>query len=450
MTHHLKRLVPTAVLTMLFLASCGGTPNTANLEPGNYTGNGSFDLVQTVTISTTDTPAGIAQSSGGVIISWHPEDEYAMVGINSGVHLNGSKPPKAYKIAENTDPKSHGLASWSEGWNVWGSGWNVWGSGSAVWGSGWTVWGSGLNSWGSGTASNIPGQNAQIWQKIKLLEASKLAPRAGDGIKIAVIDSGIDLNHPAFQGTLVTKSDMWDWVDADATPQDMPGGKQDHGYGHGTAVAGIILQVAPKAKIMPLRVLDAAGEGDTANVVAAIDFAVAHGAKVINMSLGTDYDKSLDNTIKSAVKAGVFVVASSGNTGDGNITYPASDALIKGSWGEMSLGVGSSDLSDKKSKFSTYGDSLEMTAVGEKVSSPAPGGLMGTWNGTSMAAPMVSGGFALALAERSYKKLRDVGTAMSSSGDSTDSVNPGYANLLGYGRLNLQRFLSTVLDSNFK
>lgn len=443
MTHHLKRLVPTAVLTLLFLASCSSTPSTAKLEPSSYVGGGDFDQVQSVSITATDTPSSVMESTGGTIVAWHPEDGYAMVGLKSAVRLNGVKPPKAYKTPESGP-------SWSEGWGVWGSGWNVWGSGTSSWGSGWTVWGSGTSSWGSGTLDNIPAENAKIWQKIKLLEASKLAPRAGDGIKIAVIDSGIDMSHPAFQGALVAQSDMWDWVDSDSTPNDVAGGKKDHGYGHGTAVAGIILQIAPKAKLMPLRVLDPKGEGDTANVIAAIDFAVAHGADVINMSLGTDYDKSLDNIIKSATKAGVFVIASSGNTGDGNITYPASDALVKGSWGEMSLGVGSSDLDDKKSSFSTYGDSLEMTAIGEKISSPAPGGLMGVWNGTSMAAPMVSGGFALAMAERSFKNLRSVGKAMSSSGDATDGLNPEYVNQLGYGRLNLERFLITVLDPRFK
>jgi thermitase len=440
MKNHLIRLVPSTALA--FLLGCGGAP-TANLETSNYVGGGSFDQVQTVTITTTDTPSGVSASNGGTVISWHPEDGYAMVGTNSDVSLNGTKPPKAYKIAETNNPQSYGLAAWNEGWNVWGSG-------SSAWGSGWTVWGSGSSSWGSGTPGNIPAQNVDIWKKIKLLEASKRATRAGDGVKIAVIDSGIDLTHPAFQGALVAKSDMWDWVDADSTPQDVKGTGTNHGYGHGTAVAGIILQVAPKAKLMPLRVLDASGEGDTANVIAAIDYAVTHGAKVINLSLGTDYDKSLDATIKSTTKAGVFVVASSGNTGDGNITYPASDALIKGSWGEMSLGVGSTNLSDKKSSFSTYGDSLEMTAIGEKVASPAPGGLMGVWNGTSMAAPMVSGGFALALGERSFKDLRGVGQAMSYSSDATDTLNPNYYNRLGYGRLNLERFLINVLDPGFK
>ena len=449
MTNHLKRFLPTAALTLLFLAGCGGTPS-IKLEPVSYTGGGSFDQVQSVTISETDTPSSVTERTGGVIVTWHPEDGYAMVGTSNGVSLNGSKPPKAYKIAETSNPQSYGLASWSQGWNVWGSGWSVWGSGSSSWGSGWTVWGSGSTSWGSGVAGNIPAENVKIWQKIKLLEASKLAPRAGGGVKIAVIDSGIDLKHPAFQGALVGQSDMWDWVDSDATPQDVSGSGSNHGYGHGTAVAGIVLQVAPKAKIMPLRVLDASGEGDTANVIAAIDYAVAHGAKVINLSLGTDYDKSLDNTIKSATKAGVFVIASSGNTGDGNITYPASDALVKGSWGEMTLGIGSSDLNDKKSSFSTYGDSLEMTAIGEIISSPAPGGLMGVWNGTSMAAPMVSAGFALALGERYFKDARPVGQAMSSSSDATNALNPNYYNRLGYGRLNLERFLSVVLNPSFK
>ena len=429
MTNHLKCFLPTAALTLLFLAGCGGRPST-KLEPVSYTGGGSFDQVQSVTIGETDTPSSVSERTGGVIVTWHPEDGYAMVGTNSGVSLNGTKPPKAYKVAETSNPQSYGLASWSEGWSVWGSG-------STSWGSGWTVW-------GSGNSNNIPGQNLKIWQKIKLPQASKLAPRAGDGIKVAVIDSGIDLKHPAFQGVLVAPTDMWDWVDADATPQDVPGSGNNHGYGHGTAVAGIIFQIAPKAKLMPLRVLNAEGQGDTADVIAAIDFAVAHGAKVINLSLGTDYDKSLDNTIKSANKAGVFVVAASGNTGDKNITYPASTSVTHGLFGDMCIGVGSSDLNDKKSSFSTYGFAMDMTAIGERVASPAPGGLMGTWTGTSMAAPMVSGGFALALAERAFQDFPKVGKTIASSGDNTDLNNLGYMLKIGKGRLNLERFLTEV------
>jgi thermitase len=431
MKHHRNRLMTITPLILLFLAACSGSVNTPGPEQVKYNGGGEFDQLQTVSINGTDTPSSVAERTNGTIVSWHPEDKYAMVGVNNVIGLSATN-IKAYSVAETSDPRAYGLAAWTEGWHAWGSG-------STVWGSAWTVW-------GSGDTSKIPPRNLQIWQKIKLPEASKLAPRAGDGIKIAVIDSGIDLKHPAFQGSLVAPTDMWDWVDADAIPQDVSGTGSNHGYGHGTAVAGIIFQIAPKAKLMPLRVLNPQGEGDTANVIAAIDFAVAHGAKIINLSLGTSFDKSLDNTIKSANKAGVLVVAASGNAGNNNITYPANTSATHGMLGDMLVGVGSSELNNGKSSFSTYGYPLDMTAIGTGIATPAPGSMMASWSGTSMAAPMVSGGFALALAERSYTDLPNVGKTMASSGDSIDLNNPLLMLQLGHGHLNLERFLSTVLN----
>jgi thermitase len=113
-------------------------------------------------------------------------------------------------------------------------------------------------------------------------------------------------------------------------------------------------------------------------------------------------------------------------------------------FGDMCIGVGSSDLNDKKSSFSTYGFAMDMTAIGERVASPAPGGLMGTWTGTSMAAPMVSGGFALALAERAFQDSPKAGKTIASSGDNTDVNNLSYILQIGKGRLNLERFLTEV------
>jgi hypothetical protein len=229
------------------------------------------------------------------------------------------------------------------------------------------------------------------------------------------------------------------------------GSGKNNGYGHGTSVAGIALQIAPNAQIMPLRVLDSEGKGDSDNVIAAIDWAVSHGAKVINLSLGTVYLKSLELSIDYATKAGVFVVASAGNTGNQSVTYPAYAMPGAGSWGEMSVSVGSSDTKDKKSSFSTYGD-IEMTAIGDSVFSPAPGNRAANWSGTSMAAPMVSGGFALALGERNYdaKELRKVGKAMSSSADDLTTTNASLKKMLGLGRINLENFMNWVLADKIK
>jgi thermitase len=109
--------------------------------------------------------------------------------------------------------------------------------------------------------------------------------------------------------------------------------------------------------------------------------------------------------------------------------------------------VGSTNLNDVKSSLSTYGD-VEMTAIGENVFTPAPGNRVAKWSGTSMASPMVAGGLALALAERWYPRgsLLRLGRTMSSTADNLDKFNSkslkGY---LGFGRLNLERFLQTAL-----
>jgi thermitase len=279
-----------------------------------------------------------------------------------------------------------------------------------------------------------------------LTKATRLAPKAGQGVVVAVIDTGVDLTHPAFQNVLTPSSTWWDWVAGDAKPQEEAGGGS---YGHGTSVAGIVLQVAPNAKIMPLRVLGPDGSGETANVIAAMDWAVAKGARIINLSLGTTKDKALTRAIDNATRRGVFVISSAGNTGDQNVTYPASESMAYGTIGDLAVGVGSSDLNDKKSRFSTFGwNKIEIVAVGENVSSPAPGGKMAAWSGTSMAAPMVSGGFALALAERNFSDLRSLGEEMAWESDDLTVSDPTYGVYLG-GRLNLEQFLKTVLDPSF-
>ncbi|MBV9959755.1 MAG: S8 family serine peptidase, partial [Acidobacteria bacterium] len=105
-------------------------------------------------------------------------------------------------------------------------------------------------------------------------------------IVVAVLDTGIDLNHPAFAGRLVAPSDMYDFVGNDPDPSE-EGSAEIGPYGHGTHVAGLIAMVAPDAKIMPLRVLGADGKGDFFRLAEAIKFALAHGANVINLSLST-------------------------------------------------------------------------------------------------------------------------------------------------------------------
>ncbi|WP_309572272.1 S8 family serine peptidase, partial [Deinococcus sp.] len=272
------------------------------------------------------------------------------------------------------------------------------------------------------------------------------------GVTVAVIDTGIDLDHPAFEGHLTGSGGWRDWVDGDRVPND-DGNYSDPslvGYGHGTNVASILAQVAPKAKILPLRVLAPNGAGNVADVVAAINYAVSAGANVINLSVGSANSSDVDKAVLNATSHGVYVVASSGNTGNEAVTAPARYATLGNSQATMSLSVGSVDRNDMKSSFSTYGSKLELLAPGEGMLGAAPEGLVEAWSGTSMASPIASGVLALALGElppgQRAKWVGRIAEQLAVTADPVDAVNdPLLVDQLGRGRLNAEKFIMSVL-----
>jgi hypothetical protein len=438
-TRRIQQSIGAIALAAIALTGCGTIAPTAN----ESTADGSstiqtlaapvrYDYILTAKITTADTKASVEKLYGGKVVSFRPDLGTAVLGLSTSTVTNKTnvlaiesnknkiRPPEA-----STTAKGAGWTSWSSGWTSWSGGWSAWGSGTGT--------------------SLTPAENQALWNKIRLPQAQTLGDKGGLGVTVAVIDTGIDLTHPGFQGHLVPASDMYDWIDGDTVPQDVQGGTNE-GYGHGTAVAGIALQVAQKITIMPLRVLDPSGYGDVTNVVAAIVWAVNHGAKVINLSLGATYNKALDTAIKGATASGVFVIASSGNTGDENVTYPAADSESVNTWGNYTVGVGSVSSSDTKSVFSTYGTNLEMVAPGEYVYTMAPGGMLAAWSGTSMAAPMVTGGMALALGQRSNVTVKNMATDVAATADNVDALNTSLSSgSLGSGRLNLERFMAKVL-----
>lgn len=424
-----RMLLTVALLSTMVACNAQLEPSARSAFAYNPTQPQRFERVADLQVSSSDTPSSVSAQHQGTVISWHPEDGYATLGFVSGHGLRlqtTSANLSAYKSPSADSASAAGLTSWSSSWRSWAGGWKA---------------------WASGDSSEASGKNSDVWKKIKLPAATSLAPKAGKDVIVAVIDTGIDLGHPAFKGSLTESATWWDWVGSDDAPQEEAGGSA---YGHGTSVASIVLQIAPKAKIMPLRVLGKDGYGDTANVIAAIDWAVNRGAKVINLSLGTTKDASLDRALGSATSKGVLIVASSGNTGDQNVTYPASSSMQLGTLGAMMVGVGSTSLADRKSAFSTYGLSVfDTTSVGESISSAVPENRIGVWSGTSMAAPMVSGAFALALAERQFPDLKSLGRAIANTDDDLLFSDQTYWIYLG-GRLNLERFLKTVLNPNFQ
>ena len=210
-------------------------------------------------------------------------------------------------------------------------------------------------------------------------------------------------------------------------------------YGHGKAVAGIVLEAAPQVTILPLRVLDSDSGGDVAGVIMAIDYAVQKGAWLINLSLGSSEKSSLmQNAIGRA--AGVPVVASAGNENVVALTSPAQDMGDKGAAGEYSVSVGSVDNRDLKFSFSNYGAGLELVAPGENTFTPGPGNLLFAWSGTSMSAPIARGALALGLSTETEKPSAQlIGKAASVY---KDGKNTAYKDKLGKkGRLDVPAFL---------
>lgn len=190
----------------------------------------------------------------------------------------------------------------------------------------------------------------------------------GAGAVVAVVDTGVSLNHPDLAGRLVPG---YDFVAGNAEPQDQ--------NGHGTNVAGIIAadadngigvdSVAPEAAIMPVRVLDANGAGDITTVVKGVDFAATHGADVINLSLGGNVadslvgEQELAAAVDRALARGIVVVAAAGNDSVPICEQPVTQGRL--------LCVAAVDRRGLHSYFSSFGYGLGISAPGGSTA-PAP------------------------------------------------------------------------------
>lgn len=253
------------------------------------------------------------------------------------------------------------------------------------------------------------------------------AVKRSSAVIVAVLDTGTEATHPALSGHLTAGFNA---ITPTTPPDDLADGSQNQARGHGTMVAGVIAQLAPEAKIMPVRVLNADGNGTVFDVVRGLRWAVAHGASVVNLSLGTTTSsRTLQSAIQDARKAGVVIVASAGNAGKEQKDYPAaySDAIA----------VAAVDGSDQKSSFSNYGGHVSLAAPGNGIRSTYIGGTFATWSGTSFAAPFVSGAAALVRAANPNLQADKVTDALLKSARVVDSVNPGYAGRIGKGILNI-------------
>ena len=261
----------------------------------------------------------------------------------------------------------------------------------------------------------------------------------GAGIVVAVIDTGVQLDHPELADRLTAA--RIDLVDGDNVPEDEFSGGDDSGAGHGTHVAGIIHLVAPQAQIMPIRVLDTDGRGYSFMVAEAILFAVENGADVINLSLGMPYaSELLEDVIEEAAEQGVVVVAAAGNLNSAQEQYPAATECV--------LSVTAIDANRVKADFANYGDWLLLAAPGISIYSTLPVDGYGSWSGTSMAAPFVAGQAALLLSLAPDLDVAEVADLMGGTAVSLNPYNPGYINQLGVGQIDIAASLNALLADN--
>ena len=234
----------------------------------------------------------------------------------------------------------------------------------------------------------------------------------GGGVTVAVVDSGVDATHPDLAGRVLPQIDFVDdpWT-----------GDPD---GHGTHVAGIIAAsldgagvagLANEVNILPIRVLDATGTGDSLTIASGIVEATDQGAKVINMSLGGRYSDIIDVAVGYAVDSGVTVIAAGGNSyAEGNpVSYPAALPGV--------IGVSSVNRDGQSSVFANSGSYIDIAAPGEDILSTVPGGGWEYEDGTSMAAPFVSATAALVrVANPTLTKAQIDTTLLSTARDDAD------------------------------
>ncbi|MBU8934014.1 MAG: S8 family serine peptidase [candidate division Zixibacteria bacterium] len=205
----------------------------------------------------------------------------------------------------------------------------------------------------------------------------------GEGSVVAVIDNGIELTHPYFEGSI--NSSGYDFVDQD----DIPAEEQGAAYGHGTFVAGLIRLTAPQTSLLPIRAFDGDGIGTSFTVASAISLATVLDVDVINMSFVFREDNpSLQAACAEAIDFGIALVAAAGNQASSSLSYPAALPGV--------IAVSALDTIDLIADFSNYGTHIDVCAPGVNLYSSLAGEYeWGTWSGTSFAAPLVSATCAL-------------------------------------------------------
>jgi subtilisin family serine protease len=301
-------------------------------------------------------------------------------------------------------------------------------------------------------------------QIIRVTDAQNGFRVSGTGV-VAVIDTGVDVNHPVLVPVLLSGYDFTrnqpgasEWLDLSqlqcgqngnsqgAVQQESAAildqesaaildGRNCGAFGHGTMTSGLVHLVAPHAKILPLKAFSASGTGYLSNIIAALYYAVQHNANVVNMSFDLSAPSpALSQAVSYASRANVVLVASAGNENSNARVYPAA-------FNSYVMGIASTTNWDARSSFSNYGSAdVWIAAPGEYVISTFPGGWYAAASGTSFSSPLAAGTTALLLNAKSGLNQSQAASALSHGRLLTPDLN--------HGRLDAYQAVSAWVNSS--
>jgi len=237
----------------------------------------------------------------------------------------------------------------------------------------------------------------------------------GDDVTVAVIDTGIDLTHPHFANTDIA---VYNAQDGSLDAHD--------GCEHGTAVAGVVVDVAPTIDLFVIKASDDDCHGSTQDIADAVDYAVDQDVHIIVITLAIDLrTASLETAIAAASAADVLVIASVGNKANDRPLYPAAYPNV--------LGVGGVNGADRLWVRSSFGVTVDVVAPAAAICAPQAGGGYACRSGTSFAAPQVAGLAALLLqqtpglaADELQDRIRESALDL---GDSGPDLTYGYGRI---------------------
>jgi hypothetical protein len=308
-------------------------------------------------------------------------------------------------------------------------------------------------------------------QIIRLTDAQAGFNVSGSGI-VAVIDTGVDVNHPVLYPVLLPGYDFTrnqpgasEWLDvpqlngqtvSSNSSSNQPvlvqqssaaildqssaaildnGGGSYIDFGHGTMTAGLVHLAAPTARILPLKAFSANGAGYLSNIIAALYYATANNANIVNMSFDIPTQSpALNAAVSYANQQGLILVAAAGNESTSSPVYPAA-------CNPNVMGVASTTDYDTQSSFSNYGDiDVWIAAPGEYVISTYPGGTFAASSGTSFSSPLVAGSADLLMSAQPGLNQSNAASALAHAVKLTPSLNNG--------RLDVYQALSAWVNSN--